>query len=91
MTDQATTSLPGGFTAYRPLTANDKIVFNEAMSHILGVVYTPLTVSSQLVAGTNYRFRCTASVPPSEVLWEAIVEIFQPLKGKPFVTGIIRI
>lgn len=81
----------GGWSPYHPLTPKDRAVFDEAMKGFVGVKYTPNTVSTQVVAGTNYRFKCTASMPPSEVVWEAIVEIFQPLKGSPYVTGIVRL
>lgn len=81
----------GGWTAYHKLTPQDQKVFDEAMRGFVGVKYTPQSVSTQVVAGTNYRFKCTASMPPSEVMWEAIVEIFQPLSGAPYVTGIVRL
>lgn len=81
----------GGWSPYHPLTAQDKAVFEQAMKGFVGVKYTPQTVSTQVVAGTNYRFKCTASMPPALVVWEAIVEIFQPLKGEPHVVGIIRL
>jgi hypothetical protein len=81
----------GGWTAYGPITPADQKVFNEAIKSILGVKYTPQKVATQLVAGTNYRFKCIASMPPTEVLWDAIVEIYAPLKGEPYVTGIIRV
>jgi hypothetical protein len=81
----------GGWTPYHKLTPEDKLVFDEALKGLLGVKYTPNTVSTQVVAGTNYRYKCTASLPPTEVVWEAIVEIYKPLNGKPYLTGIIRI
>jgi hypothetical protein len=81
----------GGWSPYHPLTAKDKEVFDEAMKGFVGVKYTPNTVSTQVVAGTNYRFKCTASMPPALVVWEAIVEIYQPLNGAPYVTGIVRL
>jgi hypothetical protein len=82
----------GGWTTYGALTAEDREVFNEALNGFVGVTYTPNEVSTQIVAGTNYRFKCTASTPPSEVVWEAIVEIFQPLGNqKPHITGITRL
>lgn len=81
----------GGWTAYHPLTAEDRKVFDEALNGFVGVTYTPSEVSTQIVAGVNYRFKCTASMPPSEVVWEAIVEIYQPLNGKPHITGITRL
>lgn len=81
----------GGWTPYQPLTPADQQVFNEAMAGLVGVIYKPQSVSTQVVAGINYRFKCTASMPPTEVIWEAIVDIYQPLEGKPIVTGITRI
>ena len=53
-------TIPGGWTPYRPLTAEDRKVFNEAMKGFVGVTYTPNEVSTQVVAGTNYRFKCTS-------------------------------
>ena len=84
-------SLVGGWSAYHTLTPNDKQVFEEALNGFVGVGYMPTAVSTQLVAGMNYRFKCNASMPPSEVIWEAIVEIFAPLDGKPHITGITRV
>lgn len=82
----------GGWSPYAPLTAEDRKVFDEAMAGLVGVNYSPQLVSKQVVAGMNYRFKCEASMPPSMVIWEAIVEIFQPLGDqKPHVVGIIRL
>jgi hypothetical protein len=83
--------LLGGWTSFHPLTPNDKQVFDEALKGFVGVNYTPTAVSTQVVSGTNYRFKCKAQVPGSEVMWEALVEIFAPLQGMPHITGIVRI
>lgn len=83
--------LLGGWSKYHSLTESDKQVFNEAMKGFVGVKYTPQEVSTQIVAGTNYRFKCSASIPPSDVIWEAIVEIFNPLTGNPFILSITKI
>lgn len=84
-------SLVGGWTQYQPLTPQDQKVFDEAMRGFVGVKYSPKEVSTQVVNGTNYRFRCDASMPPSEVIWEAIVEIYSPINGQPHVVSITRI
>jgi hypothetical protein len=84
-------SLVGGWTAYHALTPKDKQVFEEALNGFVGVDYTPTAVSTQVVAGMNYRFKCTAQVPPAEVIWEAVIEIFAPLDGKPHITNISRV
>ncbi|MFY7815585.1 MAG: hypothetical protein ACOVRK_10425 [Chryseobacterium taeanense] len=84
-------ALVGGWTAFHPLTPEDMKVFEEAMHGFVGVLYTPLEVSTQVVNGVNYRYKCNASMPPSEVVWQALVDIYQPIDGKPYVTAITRI
>ena len=86
-----TKELVGGWTAYHPLTPEDQKVFDEAMNGFVGVKYQPQSVSTQVVNGTNYRYQCLASMPPSEVVWEAIVEIYAPINGQPHVVGIQRL
>ena len=88
MTEQA---LLGGWTKFHAITPEDQKVFDEAMQGFVGVKYTPHEVSTQVVNGTNYRFKCEASMPPSNAIWQAIVEIYQPIDGKPHVVGITRI
>ena len=84
-------SLVGGWTVYHALTPQDQKVFDEAMRGFVGVKYTPQLVATQLVNGTNYRFKCDASMPPSQVIWGAIVEIYCPIEGVPHVVAITRI
>ncbi|BEV05842.1 hypothetical protein [Chryseobacterium gambrini] len=86
-----TKELVGGWTAYHPLTPEDQKVFDEAMNGFVGVKYQPQSVSTQVVNGTNYRYQCLASMPPSEVIWNAVVEICAPIDGQPHVVGIQRI
>ncbi|WP_418263801.1 hypothetical protein [Flavobacterium faecale] len=85
------TTLVGGWSAFHALTPQDQEIFNQALKGFVGVSYTPTAVSTQIVAGTNYRYKCNASMAPSEVIWEAIVEIYAPLEGQPHITGIVRI
>ena len=80
----------GGWSSYHSLTGKDKNIFNTALSYLKGVTYIPNAVSTQVVAGVNYRFKCTASNPPADIIWKCIVEIFQPLGGEPYITAIIR-
>jgi hypothetical protein len=68
----------------------DSEIFKTALSGFVGVTYRPNTAASQVVAGMNYRFKCSASIPPALVIWDAIVEIYQPLNGKPYITGVLR-
>ncbi|SHO57311.1 hypothetical protein [Vibrio quintilis] len=85
-------TIAGGWTKYRKLTPEDRAVFDEAMAGFVGVIYDPYEVATQVVAGTNYRYKCNARLPgPEECMWEAVVEIFQPLEGKPYLVNINRV
>lgn len=82
--------LPGGWSKYGPLSKEDKQVFDEALPVNPLVLYKPEAVSEQLVAGMNYRYKCTANYAEWILTEEVIVHIFKPLVGKPFVTAITR-
>jgi len=84
--------MTGAYTAYRTEISKEEMnVFNTAIKGILGVNYTPLTVSTQVVSGINYRFFCNAKgVYPNALNEGAIVEIYQPLNGTPHITSIRR-
>lgn len=73
--------LMGGFTDQRALTAEDSAVFATATKDYAYLKLAPLSVATQVVAGTNYLFVCTTSGfnrPPTETL----VKIFKPLPGR---------
>ncbi|AZE49045.1 hypothetical protein C4K04_3373 [Pseudomonas chlororaphis] len=81
----------GGWTPYHELTPKDREVFKEALAGFVGVQYTPELVSTQVVNGTNYRYQSKATLPGSSESWQAVVEIYAPIKGKPYITQIHRI
>ena len=75
---QEKTILCGGYTGQRPLEASDRELFRRATTGMTGVSYTP-----QVVAGTNYRFICTAkTTTPGLETYEAEIIVFQPLPGQ---------
>ncbi len=75
----------GGWSPYESLTKEDEAVFKQATEDVHGIVYKPISVSKQVVQGTNYRFRCEASAPPALVIWETTVDIFKPLDGSAHI------
>jgi hypothetical protein len=79
----------GGWTAFAKPTALELEVFNEAMKGLIGVKYTPETVSSQVVEGMNYKFKCEglpAALKP--VSFQAMIQIYAPIGGTPVITHI---
>jgi len=80
-----------GWSPFKPLDQECRNVFNEAMKGLVGVAYTPIEVSTQLVNGVNYRFRCEARIiTPNAPKYIALVEIHQPFNGLPIITNITQ-
>ena len=81
----------GGWTPYRDLTPEDRTLFDKVMDPILGVRYEPSAVSTQVVAGTNYKFRAVGTIMvPDMPKFHAIIRIFEPLEGEPVLISIVR-
>ena len=58
---------------------------------MVGMDFTPLLVTKQLVAGYNYRYYCmTKSVTCEPKYGFAIVTIYAPLKGEPVLESIVE-
>jgi len=81
--------ITGGFTPYRPLTAEDRALFDKVVGPIIGVSYEPTEVASQVVAGTNYKFRAIATIPNYDT-YHVVITIFVPLQGAPVLISIVR-
>ncbi|HET7831581.1 MAG TPA: hypothetical protein VFK88_01315 [Gallionella sp.] len=78
----------GAWTAYRAPTPEEIGMFKKTIT-LLGVEYTPLAVSTQVVSGMNYRFACNAKVVyPNALNHLAIVGIYKDTAGHTSVTGI---
>ncbi len=73
--------MAGGYTEQRELTEEDIALFESVMSTMdNGKTYEPVTVATQVVAGTNYRF--AVKVTENGNTTDAFVVIFQPLPGQ---------
>ena len=77
---------PGGWTPFAKVSADTQKVFDEAVKDLLGVGYTPLAVTSQVVNGTNYIFAANAKVVyPDSREYSTLVRVFRPPNGQPRV------
>lgn len=87
------TNMLGAFSPYSCEINNDsKTAFDEAIKGVLGVIYTPVAVSQQVVAGMNYHFFCnTESVTRHPVIGAVIVSVYKPLKGDAHIINIKEI
>lgn len=90
----------GGFTAQREPTEDEMAMFRKATDDDGLIVYTPLSVATQVVAGINYRFYCRfedlspdvhgEEKDPEQRYGHCFVKIYKPLpgNGEPRVTSV---
>lgn len=92
-------TLAGGYTSMRALSEDEFEMFKKATDDDGMIIYTPLYVSTQVVAGTNYKFWCIWDdlraelkdfKEPTKTYGYCWVTIFKPLPGQgdPRVTSI---
>ena len=91
--------LCGGYTEQREMTDEEMEMF-RSVTGTGDIVFTPLSVSTQVVAGTNYRFYCRyedtsdgvqrKSADEDDKYGYCWVTIFKPLpgQGEPTLTSI---
>lgn len=73
--------LCGGFSEQRPLVAEDSAVFATATKDYAYLNLKPLSVATQVVAGTNFMFLCTMQAFGGGE--ESVqVKVFRPLPGR---------
>lgn len=84
--------MPGGWTYQTYLTPYDSFIFYHAIGMYDDYFYIPVAVAKQIVNGTNYRFLCVAE-PQKENLSPhfAVITIYQPIGGAPYLTDIMPI
>lgn len=99
---EAQEHLVGAFGEQRELADEEMAMFRKVTADDSLVVYTPLSVSTQVVAGINYRFWCRfedlsdgircKSADDSDKYGYCWITIFKPLpgQGEPRVTAIDR-
>lgn len=73
--------LVGGYSEQRPLTAEDSAAFAEATKDYAYLSLKPLSVATQIVAGTNYLFVCEMKAFGGPAT-QTNVKIFKPLPGQ---------
>ncbi len=83
----------GGYTDQRRPSAEERELFETVTAQIDDIEYKPVSVATQVVAGTNYRFLCKARENRKRgKRFDAVIVIYKPLpgQGEPRITAIER-
>lgn len=86
VSSSATNAIVGSYSGYRELSEDEKSFFEEVVKGYAKELFNPERVSTQVVAGINYRFLC--SMKDGEVTSKVIVTIYKPLSGDPKITSV---
>lgn len=83
--DQETHPMVGAYGNQRPVTEKELELFRK-MTSSSAMKFTPISVATQVVAGTNYKYlcKCEDAAGISSTLCEIV--IYEPLNGNPEVT-----
>ena len=83
-------TLVGAFGNQREITEQEMEMFRAVTQEQDSVVYTPLSVSTQVVAGINYRFWCRYGSPDGS--GHCFVTVYKPLpgRGEARITSIVE-
>ena len=88
--EDSTKSLVGGYTAQKKLIKSDTLVFQEAIKlYKTTNKYSPLSVSKQVVAGTNYLFVCDVLSKDGSKSKEEVL-IFKPLPHTKKLANVVK-
>lgn len=85
--DPQETPVCGGYSDPREPSEEDMALFRKVTGEG-DMVLTPITVSSQVVAGMNYEFYCSYEDKAHNAFGNCHVYIYQPLDGEPEMTNI---
>lgn len=89
--DDQSQHLCGAYTEQRAISDEELVLFSNVIGTIDTVTeYTPVSVSTQVVAGLNYKFRCLYD-DKNGSSGECFVIIYMPLQGDPELTGIEKL
>lgn len=75
--------LCGGYTKFRKMTAEERTLFADTYKSETQL--TPSAVATQVVAGTNYKFRCEDKQSHT---YEVVIYKPLPNQGKATVTSV---
>ena len=85
--------ITGGWSPFTcNISAEEMAVFKKVTGMLVGVEYSPVAVSTQVVSGVNYDFFCNAKgLYPGAANESAMMRVYAPATGEPHIVSIERI
>jgi hypothetical protein len=82
----------GSYLAFAPVRPEHQALLDTALKGFAGSGFTADYVSTQLVAGRNYRFAGTQTLATKDpVQYPVLFTVYQPLSGAPVLTGVEKV
>lgn len=78
--------LAGGYTEQRAIAPDELEMFKKLTSSS-AMVFSPISVATQVVAGLNYKFLCKCCDATGRTSTLCEIVIYRPLEGAPMVTS----
>jgi hypothetical protein len=79
----------GSYTAFTPIKPEQQAILDAALKGFSGSGFTADYVSTQLVAGMNYRFAGTQTlITKDPEKFPVLFTVYQPLSGAPVLTAV---
>ena len=83
--ENTSAQLPGGYSQPRAPYKEEIEMFNK-LTNNSGVILTPEQVSTQVVAGMNYKFICKCEDATHRSVGKCQIVVYKPLAGDPEIT-----
>jgi hypothetical protein len=82
----------GSYSPFKEVSEEDRAVFDNAKNDFIGSGFDVKYVSTQLVAGFNYKFAGTQNITlKNPVAYPAFLTVYAPLSGDPIITSIKKV
>ena len=88
-TQETEKTLCGGYTAQRELTEEEMALF-RSVTGTGDMTFTPLSVSTQVVAGLNYKFWCRYEDKVHDASGHCWIVIYKDLQGNASLSSITK-
>jgi hypothetical protein len=82
----------GGYTAFKEISDEERTMLEDILKGFSGSGFNVKYVSTQLVAGINYKFAGTQNMITKNALkYPVLLTVYKPLFDYPVITGVEKV